>query len=79
MRDIELVEDRPVEVTRAFLQQLPKGRLFELYTRCLNDEMSPIMWRGFTKKDILQMFLAGADSVTLTPFISDAEYAKYAT
>lgn len=58
----------PFMVTKAELQRLSKGDLFTLYTRCLSDEMSPIMWRGFTKSDIIKFFLDdGADSVELTP------------
>jgi len=59
----------PFTVTKAQLQGLNKRDLFTLYTRCLSDEMSPVMWRGFTKSDILEMFLDGAESVELTPFI----------
>lgn len=54
--------------TRAELNKLDKTKLFQLYTRCLHDEMSPIMWRGFTKPQILDMFLNGASQVELTPF-----------
>lgn len=57
----------PFVATRADLRRLNKGDLFTLYTRCLSDEMSPIMWRGFTKSDIIKFFLDGADSVELTP------------
>lgn len=59
----------PFTATRADLRMLNKGDLFTLYIRCLNDETSPIMWEGFTKTDILEMFLDGRDSVELTPFI----------
>jgi len=59
----------PLTATRASLRRLNKRDLFTLYTRCLSDEMSPVMWRGFTKSDILEMFLDGADLVELTPFI----------
>lgn len=57
----------PFTVTRSDLRRLSKGDLFTLYTRCINDEVSPVMWRGFTKPDILEMFLDGGDSVELTP------------
>lgn len=59
----------PFTAMRADLRMLNRGDLFTLYTRCLSDEMSPVMWRGFTKADILEMFLDGGDSVELTPFI----------
>lgn len=64
--------------TEAELKRLTKGELFTLYTRCISDEMSPIMWRGFTKPEIMKMFLGGGggirsapavDSIELTPFI----------
>ncbi len=58
----------PFRVTRAQLRGMNKRDLLALYTRCLSDEMSPIMWRGFAKADILEMFLDGAASVELTPF-----------
>ncbi len=64
--------------TKSDLMKLTKGELFTLYTRCVSDEMSPIVWHGFTKSYILEMFLGGgngirsrpaANSVELTPFI----------
>lgn len=60
----------PFVVTRQELQRMNKYDLFILYTRCLNDEMSPIMWRGFRKLEIIEMFLEpGKSSVELEPFI----------
>ncbi|MHA2279702.1 MAG: hypothetical protein ACXAC5_02245 [Promethearchaeota archaeon] len=60
---------KPFTVRRTQLRAMNKGDLFVLYSRCLNDEMSPITWRGFLKSEILEMFLSGQDSVELTPFI----------
>ena len=59
---------KPFEVTYKELQKMTKWQLFCLYTRCINDEMSPIMFKGFTKKQILDMILDGSDRKTLTPF-----------
>lgn len=58
----------PFTVTRSQLRKLLKWQLYLVYTRCVNDEMSPRMWRGFTKVEIVEMFLIG-ESVELTPFI----------
>lgn len=58
----------PMIFTRAELNRLDRRKLLQIYRRCLNDEMSPIMWRGFTKPQILDMFFDGASKVELTPF-----------
>ena len=58
----------PFRVTRKQLRRMSKYELFVLYTRTVTDEMSPIMWRGFTKSYILEMFLNRQDSAMLTPF-----------
>jgi len=52
-----------VVFTRAELRSKTKAQLFEIYKRHFNDEMSPVMWRGFTKAEILEMMLGGQDSV----------------
>ena len=62
-------ELEPFTLTRDELGRFTKDKLFMLYTRCLNDEVSPIMWRRFTKATILEMFLGETDSVELTPFL----------
>ena len=59
----------PFPVTRKELRSMSKYTLFKLYTRTLSDEMSPIMWRGYAKAEILEMFLQGKNSVELMPFI----------
>ena len=59
---------KPFRVTRKQLRRMRKYELFVLYTRTVTDEMSPIMWRGFTKSYILEMFLNRQDSAMLTPF-----------
>ncbi len=67
-------ELQPFTTTRAELQRLTKVQLYLVYIRCLNDEMSPVMWRGLTKPEILIMIL-GDDSrrrgatIELIPFI----------
>lgn len=49
--------------TRKELQKKTKGELYEIYKRYFNDEMSLIMWRGFTKADVLEIMLDGKDEV----------------
>jgi hypothetical protein len=56
--------------SRKQIKRMTKGELFELYRACINDEMSPIMWRGFTKPEIVDMMMdTHADEVTLEPFV----------
>ena len=59
--------------SRKQIKRKTKGELFELYRSCINDEMSPIMWRGFTKSEIVDMIMGctHADEVTLQPLIPD--------
>jgi hypothetical protein len=72
----------PFTVTRTELQRLDKATLFRLFKRTISDEMSPIMWRGFTKREIVDLFLTSGrsqnvlrrpakipDQVELNPFI----------
>lgn len=68
-------------ISRSELSRMTKRDLFELYIRTISDEMSPIMWRGFTKREILDIFLTNGkyhnplrrpatipNQVELTPF-----------
>lgn len=55
--------------SRKQVQRMTKADLFELYTTCINDEMSPIMWRGYTKLEIVEMIMGGKDEVTLESFV----------
>lgn len=55
-------------LTAGDLKSLNKQQLFYLYIRTCSDEMSPVMWRGLSKSEIVQMFLEGESSVKLTPF-----------
>ncbi len=64
---IPIDANKPFTVTRRELQKLNKGHLLTLYRQYINDEMYPLLWRGFTKADILEMFLHGKDLVKLTP------------
>lgn len=65
-----MIEGQSFTITRKQLSRMGKVDTFDMYVRCLNDEMSPIMWRGYTKPDIVGLFFDDdEDSVELTPFI----------
>jgi hypothetical protein len=49
--------------TRKQLSKMNKAQLFDIYTSHFNDEMSPIMWRGYTKTEILEIIFDGKDEV----------------
>jgi len=49
--------------TRSELSRKNKGELFDIYRNHFNDEMSPIMWQGFRKTEILELMLNGEDEV----------------
>lgn len=72
----------PMTFTKAELKQLNREQLFHVFSRCISDEMSPIMWRGFSKADMVEMIwghepcfnplrksVKQHTSVTLTPFV----------
>ncbi len=67
-------EIEPFAVNKARLRRMTKHNLFLLYIRCLNDDMSITVWQGFTKTDILEMFLRGKNSAKLTPLPTNQKY-----
>jgi len=48
---------------RTELAKMNKSQLFDVFISHFDDEMSPLMWRGFTKKEILEMIFNGKDEV----------------
>jgi hypothetical protein len=49
--------------TRKLLSKMNKLQLFDIYIKYFNDEMSPIMWRGYTKAEVIEWMLDGMDEV----------------
>lgn len=48
-----------IRFTKAQLNKLRKDQLFRVFTLFVNDEMFPIMWRGFPKPQCVKMILDG--------------------
>lgn len=51
-----------LNLTRSDLKKLNSKQLFNLYVDYVNDEMSPIFWRGLKKDERIEIIMQGSES-----------------